>query len=293
MYTFFIMPFYVYAWLTDIFYGIGTISGKLASARQMRNPWQMNFVWGGLMGVLVLPLAAYPGIHLPTNWGAMWLATIVSFISGTLYLLTLYKLDVSVMSPLYSLRSVFGLVLGVFLFHEAIVFQQYFFISLIIIAGFFVSLDEHFTVRSFFRKPIALALFAILTSAFYSASIKNVMQYDNVWDVTFWVNVLGVIPLLLTIPLFKKDIQKTAIRDYQGAFISALFSVFGAITSNIAFGVNISISTAIIAVPMSMIFAFLFSFIKPSLLEKHTLKVYAIRFSAAAIMVIAALRLSG
>jgi hypothetical protein len=41
-----------------------------------------------------------------------------------------------------------------------------------------------------------------------------------------------------------------------------------------------------------MILAFLFSVFAPKLLEKHTMKVYAVRFAAAAVMIAAALKLS-
>ena len=55
---------------------------------------------------------------------------------------------------------------------------------------------------------------------------------------------------------------------------------------------NISISMTIISLPVSMLFAILFSVFAPKLLEKHTMKVYAIRLIAAGIMVAAALGLS-
>lgn len=41
-----------------------------------------------------------------------------------------------------------------------------------------------------------------------------------------------------------------------------------------------------------MFFALIFSIFKPELLEKHPAKVYAVRFIAAAIMVLAAIKLS-
>jgi len=45
--------------------------------------------------------------------------------------------------------------------------------------------------------------------------------------------------------------------------------------------------------PFSMIFAFMFSVFAPKLLEKHTLKIYVIRFSSVAVMIWAAIQLTG
>ena len=41
-----------------------------------------------------------------------------------------------------------------------------------------------------------------------------------------------------------------------------------------------------------MVIAFAFSTFAPQLLEKHTVRIYAIRFTAAAIMIVAAIELS-
>ena len=60
----------------------------------------------------------------------------------------------------------------------------------------------------------------------------------------------------------------------------------------VALGVNVGITSLIMSIPFSMIFAFLFSVFAPKLLEKHTKQVYAIRFTAAIVMIIAALQLS-
>jgi len=45
--------------------------------------------------------------------------------------------------------------------------------------------------------------------------------------------------------------------------------------------------------PFSMIFAFMFSIFAPNLLEKHTIKIYVIRFTSVAVMIWAAMQLTG
>lgn len=287
------MPFYVAAWLTNIFYGFGSIASKLSSKHQLSNPWLFNFVLGVIITLGTIPIAIANGVQWPIHWGALWLAGLFSALAGTLFVLAMYKLDISILSPLYSLRVAFSILLGMIFFGELLTIFQLVLVSIIFIAGLFVSVDEHLSIRSFFRPVIGLAILAVLSSAIYSATLKSAMQVEGYWEVTLWNNVLAVIITFVTVPLFWKDLRKMHMKYYSGVAISGLAYTFGALTANIAYATNIGLSAAILAVPMSMIMAILFSLIKPELLEKHTLKIYAIRLSAAAVMVWAALRLSG
>jgi hypothetical protein len=63
-----------------------------------------------------------------------------------------------------------------------------------------------------------------------------------------------------------------------------------ALTSALA--VNVGKTSVIMSIPFSMILAALFSVFAPKLLEKHTAKIYAIRFTAAAVMIYGAFQLS-
>ena len=286
------MPFYIYAWIANIFYGLSTVVAKLTSKKQITNPWLLNFAWGLLNIPIFLVLAIANGVGWPTHWGPVWLVGLFTMLAGTLYILALYHLDVSVLSPLYAFRSVFSVLLGMLLFAERLNTSQLILIGVIFIAGLFVSVDERLHIKSFFKKSIAVAFGAIICSATLGASVKYAMQFEGYWEVTLWGNLLSVVLSLVTLPLFWRDVPKIPLVNYKGVFASVVVAIIGTLAINKAFAENISITSAIFAVPMSMIFAFIFSLFAPKLLEKHTIKVYAIRFGAAAIMILAALRLT-
>lgn len=286
------MPYYVAAWLANIFFGFGSVASKLSSKHQLSNPWLLNFILGVFITVCTIPIAVVAGIHMPTHWGALWLTGVSSMISGTLYVLAMYKLDISTLSPLYSLKIVFNIIIGLLFFSERLTLEQMTFVFLVFIAGLFVGIDEKQSIRSFFRPVILLALSAVFSSTLFNATIKYALQYEGFWEVNLWSNVFAMILSLITVPLFWKDLRKTHVRQYSGTVISALVYTIALALANVAYAVNIGLSSAILAVPMSMIMAILFSIIKPELLEKHTMKVYAIRFTAAAVMFWAAVRLS-
>jgi hypothetical protein len=94
------------------------------------------------------------------------------------------------------------------------------------------------------------------------------------------------------VPFFYKDLLTTPIKKYSGAILTGLFGIFADLAVNKAYGMNVTLTTAITGIPFSMIIAFGFSIFAPQLLEKHTLRVYAVRFAAAAVMIVAAIKLS-
>ena len=281
-----------YAWMTNIFYGLSTVVGKLSSKHHLRNPWQLNFMWGLLLCVLSLPFAFYYRIGLPTHWGPMLLFSLFNALSGILWIFSLNLLDVSILSPLYSLRVVFSLLLGVIFFQEHLTPLQYGLIAILCFAGVFVSIDEHSKLRSFFRGSILIALAAVMSSAIFGATTKYALRYDGFWEVSVWGNILAQIMYVWTIPFFWKDLKKTPLKKYRAMVVAVVAAFIAFLAGNKAFAANVSITSAILSVPMSMIMALVFAMFAPSLLEKHTLKIYVIRFIAAGVMLVAALRLS-
>jgi ABC-type Na+ efflux pump permease subunit len=72
----------------------------------------------------------------------------------------------------------------------------------------------------------------------------------------------------------------------------SLAGTTGMLAANAAYAGNVGIASTVISLPFSMVIAFALSIFVPKLLEKHTMKIYAIRFSAAAVMIFSALKLS-
>jgi hypothetical protein len=73
----------------------------------------------------------------------------------------------------------------------------------------------------------------------------------------------------------------------------SLTYVVGTVTAYQAFKDNVSISSIIISLPLTIFFVLVISRFKPKLLEEHSAKVYAVRFIGTVVMVAAALLISG
>jgi drug/metabolite transporter (DMT)-like permease len=286
------MNYIWYAWATTILYGLGGIIAKISSKYHIDNPWLYNFIWMVMSLLFILPFAVYAGFGWPGDWVSILVLSLTNATSGILYVLCLYRMDVSVLAPSYSLRTPFVVLLGVILFHEALGITQVILIALIFIASIFVSLDEGMKFKSFLNRNMGLILITMINSAFYNVSIKYASMHNGFWEVVFWSNFLGLIFILPTLPLFIKDLKIIRLNKLTGIASSTVFGTLGSLASLRALGNNVSISIAIISLPLSMIFAIALSVFFPKFLEKHTAKVYAIRLIAAAVMVGAAVGLS-
>lgn len=118
------------------------------------------------------------------------------------------------------------------------------------------------------------------------------VEKNDYWTVVFWYNLIGLLVTFATIPMFWNALHKTKPVHYLYVSLSGLLGGLGGLTAIFATLGNLSISMAILNLPLSMIFAMLLSRLYPHLLETHTKKVYGIRFVAACIMFVGALALS-
>ena len=229
---------------------------------------------------------------MPQDWMPIVIAAVFSSLWYVLYIFSMYKIDVSTLSPLFNFRTVFAVLLGTLFLREQLVPFQLLLFGIITIAGMFATIDEKLNIRSFFKPSIAIGLLAMLFLALNNAAIKMALVNNDLWTATLWMGIINFAILIPTIPLFYKDLFKIKFNHIIPIGLMGIFQTVTNYSANTAYGVNISITSLIMAVPVSMILVFLLAIFKPNLLEKHSVKVYAIRFISAIIMIISALKLT-
>jgi len=286
------MNYIGFAWLASITYAFGAVVAKLATKHHIANPWLYNFMWGVVATAILVPIGLFNGMGFPQDWPTMIVLSLANVISGTAYVLAVYAVDVSVISPLSSLRTPFLVLIGVLLFHEPLAFFQWILIAVIFLGGVLVNVEERFHLKTFFNRRMALVLLWVIMSAWFISYVKYASQLNGYWEVLVWPNILGLLMLLPTLPLFFRDLKKTKLSRYSGLTMMTILFLVGWGFEVAALRQNISISMTIISLPLSIFIAIAFSVFAPKLLEKHTAKIYAIRIAAAAVMFVAALGLS-
>lgn len=286
------MPFYVYAWIGAVVSGLFVITAKLTSKHSISNPWLFNFLLTTVTLLFTLPPTIYYHAEVPSDWLPIILAAIFTTLTTIFYIFSNYALDVSVFMPLFNFRGVFAVLIGVLFFGEKLSTNHLLFVGLILIAGIFSSMDEKFNIRSFFKMTIAIGLlttfFLTLENTFAKLSLAN----NSLWTTNLWIAILNFFMLIPTIPLFKKELKTIDVSHILPVGAMGLFLTVSTFAANMAYKTNLGITSLIMNMPVSMVIAFALSIFAPKLLEKHTIKIYAIRFSSTAIMIWAALQLS-
>lgn len=287
------MPSFIFAWIGAFGYGLTNIVGKLMSKYSIHNPWLFNFLMSLLTCLITVPITLFNHASLPSSWMNIFFASLCYALYFILFTLALYRLDISVISPLYNFRAAFSVLFGAVILGEKLIIQQFILVGVIFVAGFFVSLDEKFKAGSFFRGGILLALTAMLFLALTAVFVNKAIAQNGYWTVNLWQSIMVALIMLFTFNLFKTDLFRLQRKQIIVIAIAASSFVIAELAANKAYAENVGISSVIISLPFSMIIAFLLSIFAPKLLEKHTHKVYAVRFTAAAVMIISALKLSG
>lgn len=282
----------LYAWIASIASGIEPIIIKASSKSLITNPWLFNILWIAFGIPLVVLFALGHGAGLPKDW--LLIAAIAISAAGfyILYTLALYKIDVSVMAPLFSLRTVFAVLLGVVFLHEKLGIAGGLLIAVIVLASPFAAYDEHLKLKAYLQKPILLAAIAMLSLALMGY-FTNLSANRNGYATTLlWQDFLVLVVLLPTLK-FAHINRRTITRKRLLPFILLGIMAFlytASVTK--AYAVNLALSSAIVSLPLSMLFAAGLSVKYGELLEKHPLHVYAVRFTAGLTMVASAIALS-
>jgi len=286
------MPFYIYAWIGAIVSGLFVITAKLTSKYSIANPWLFNFLLTTVTLLFTIPTAIYYHAILPNGWCTIILAAIFSTLFNIFYIFSNYSLDVSTFMPLFNFRGVFAVLIGIGFFGEKLTTYRLLFVGVILIAGIFSSMDEKFNIRSFFKRTIAIGILTTLFLAINNAFIKQALVNNSLWTTNLWVAILNFFMLIPTIKFFKKDLKKLDVTSILPVGVMGIFYTITGFVANKAYEGNLSVSSLIMTMPFSMIFAFMFSIFAPKLLEKHTLKIYAIRFTSTAVMIWVAMQLT-
>lgn len=282
-----------FAWIASITYGLYSIVAKLIGKYKLKNSYQFSFFVTLFSGIIMAIVSYIYGGRLAFNWTYILFAAAFLALGNALYLAALKVLDVSVISPLFNIRVAITVLLGFLILGETFSPKSLFMIAIIFIAGFFASMDEKFSLKSFFTKNIGLGLLFMLVLSIQSIFINRAIDQTSYWTATLWISLLAIIfSFIFLYPKFRHDLPHTQIKDYLGIGLLALIGGIGDLAAFKAFEGNVGLSSVIISLPISMIMVFILSIWKPTLMEKHSLKVYFVRFAATGIMIWGALQLS-
>ncbi len=284
--------FQTFAWFASIVYALEVVTTKFMSKHGIKNPWLLNFFLMGFTLLLTIPFGIYyHAAGLPAHFLNVFWAGIFWGLASILYVLALYRMDVSSLSPLYNIRTAFAIILAALFLAERLSVLQFILIAFMFFGGILVTLDERMSWRSIFTWGGFFAMLDMLALALMAVFIKKSIVEIGFWPATLWMFIIGQLLFCLTLPLFFKEIKNLLARDWALLLLIAVLDLIATLAANKAYTYNVSITAAIISIPISSVIALVFSVFAPKLLEHHPVKVYVVRFLGAALIVYAGIKL--
>ena len=191
------MSFYFFAWISLIAYSTTEVFEKLTIKYLVQNPWLFNFLSNIFQLIVLLPILAVKGFGPVHNWPEIIYASIFWALGNIFFFLTLYYVDLSVLSPSFNLKTAFALLLGIIFLGERVTGQQWVLIGIIFISSIFISYDENLKLRAFFSKPMIFLFIDMLVLAVSNLFINRATAFTDFWTVTFWIQFFTIIIFVL------------------------------------------------------------------------------------------------
>ncbi|MBN2101039.1 EamA family transporter [Candidatus Dojkabacteria bacterium] len=278
----------LYAFLSSIMFALLNLFSKIVIKYKAKNPVSISLIKNVVRLTL---LASYVfifghGINIPgRNELIVFLLYGLFFVVGDIfYFKGMEKVDVSVSSPLFSMRTVFSVVLVYILGIETYSLLEYVLIFLLLPLAILISMKKDFKLKNFLNPGIAylmveyfsLAVISILTN-------RGQLRMDFV-DFSFWSILVVVILNLSFLPWVFGDIKKIVGRPKKLLLpisILGIVSLAGSVLQVVALAGNVAVVTAIISLPLSLVLATVITIFKPGYIENNPWWVYLLRFVAA------------
>jgi len=200
------MSYVIFVWLASVLFGLVVIGSKITAKHAIQNPWLFNFLWSiSVLGFTIVAAVAN-GVGLPVSWGSIAIVSIFSSIVWILFVIVLYKLDSSVISPLFNLRTPITVVLSSIFLGEVLTSKQYGLIVIITLSGLLVAYNERLRLRAFFQLAVAICIVTIFLSSLSALFMKPAITINGYWEATLWTTVMTQVFLLATVTKFRGDL---------------------------------------------------------------------------------------
>jgi drug/metabolite transporter (DMT)-like permease len=282
----------IYAWIAALASGFTPLVIKASSKSLIKSPWLFNILWLAFGIPLVVVLAIFKGGGMPSDWSSIFFLALCSAGFYIFYTVSLYKLDVTTISPLFSLRMVFAALLGFVALGEPASKLSIILIAAVVLASPMAAYNEKLKVRAFFQKYVLLAIIAMASLALMGYFTNVSVAKNGYASTLLWQDFLTLIILLPTLKFAKLEKEKFSVKKLYPFMLLGATGFLYTASATVAYAHNLALSSIIVSLPLSMILAYLLSRRYDQFLESHSQRVYIVRFTGAAIMVGCAIWLS-
>ncbi|MFC1711720.1 EamA family transporter [Patescibacteria group bacterium] len=267
------------ALLSAVVFAFVTISAKFVSKHKVKD-FNSFFFWtyiAGLPFIILIPLTQGFYFNLAIL-PSMIVHSILLTAGQYLFSKGIFLVDASVVSPLFQLQSGFVLILAMIFLGEKYPPFIYVYLIFLILGAMFVSATDKTKFKGLLQKGVLYILGMQLFHAGANIAIGFALKHTSSWQTLFYSFAFNSI--LVSLYMFIKREKVT--RDFSKVswmLLRAFLLLIATALLYKAFETNISISAALglLSSPLVFVIAVACAIFSPKLLEKQSLKTYAIR----------------
>lgn len=195
--------------LAQFLWSISNIVDKYLLSRYIKNPMVFLIFMCFFSLISAFIVSFFIQISIPSMnimilsllTGVIWVIVIL------FYFKSLLIEEVSRISPLFSISSIFVLILATIFLNEIFTMEKYVGIFLIVIGSILISLKKH--VKFKISKALFFMVIATLFLAIRNVLLKFLLNYLTYWNVFFWTRVGSFLTAPVLIYFFYKPLIKT------------------------------------------------------------------------------------
>lgn len=290
------VPLYVIFSLIAAFgWALSSLANKFASKHRIHNNWVLLFYYYLTYIPFLLFIPLIFNVSIPqSGWVFIFLYALMFFIGNIFFTIAIYKLDASTFAPFFQLQAGFIALLAFLFLKERFPAENYLFLVIMLVGSIFVSIDGNFSIKTYFKLATLLIISQQVFHAFSNLFAGFALKGMNSFTFIFWGDLIAALMALFIIPFIGLNKLKVSFSQVKPLFVGSFFSTIAATSLFTAFQFNVTISStlALLTAPIILVFTFLLSVFKPTLLEHHTRKVYFFRLIGVLLILFGAIKLS-
>lgn len=276
-------------------WALSSLANKFTSKHKIHNNWVLLFYYYLTFIPFLLFIPLIFDVSIPhSGWIFIFLYALMFFIGNIFFTIAIYKLDASTFAPFFQLQTAFIALLAFLFLNERFPTENYLFIIVMLLGSIFVTTDENFSIKTYFKLATLLIISQQVFHAFSNLFAGFALKHVSSFTFIFWGDLTASLMALFIIPFIGFNKLKVSFSQTKPLFVGSFFSTIAATSLFTAFQSNVTISStlALLTAPIILFLTFILSAFRPTLLEHHTKKVYFVRLIGVLLILFGAIKLS-
>ena len=239
-----IQPYIILSLIAAFGFAFSSLANKFTSKHKISNNWVLLFYYYLTIIPFLFFLPLIFNVSFPqSGWIFVFLYALVFFIGNIFFTTAIYKLDASTFAPFFQLQTAFIALLAFLFLKERFAVENYLLLALMLVGSILVSIDEKFSIKTYFKLATLLIILKQIFHAFSNLFAGFALKSMNSFTFMFWGDLIASLLALIIIPFVGFNKLKVSFPQIKPLFVGSFLSTIAATSLFTAFQSNVTISS--------------------------------------------------